>query len=156
MTISQSKYGNFLSNKNHERHFRLVRRLSNLKRDVNAEKDFKTTANKPAKITCWREGRRIVELGFLSDQLEKGCSDCGKYLRLSCTESEIRQGFGSILWIICECGVLNKIQTGKTHEVKKGHHIFDVNTKSALGMLDSGLGATGVIRLTSVMNCLSF
>ena len=28
----------------------------------------------------WREGRRIVELGFLADQLKAGCSEC-KYCR---------------------------------------------------------------------------
>lgn len=65
---------------------------------------------------CWRDGRRIVELGFLADQLKAGCSECKKTLNITNIVEETTQGLGSILYIQCEeCSQLNAIKTGKTH-----------------------------------------
>lgn len=86
----------------------------------------------------WNEGRRIVELGFLAEQL-KLCQECKKNpLHLSDCVSEIRCGFGSLLKIQCStCNRINNIYTGKQHRTEdkndKGLKIWDVNSKAALG-----------------------
>ena len=95
----------------------------------------------PSKISkcTWREGRRIVELGVLADQLKEGCLECKTVLNLFNTEEETIRGLGSILYIRCEeCHQLNGIKTGKTHRSphKKdvGRPIWDINTKAATGL----------------------
>lgn len=88
----------------------------------------------PEKIT-WRDGRRIVELDRLAEQM-KSCWDCGQPLHLHNIQTETRMGFGSILYVDCDCGVLNAVSTNKFHcskESPRGRRAFDVNTKAALG-----------------------
>ena len=83
----------------------------------------------------WREGRRIVELGLLADGL-RSCVDCGQPLDLCRTVDETQSGYGSILYVECQCGVLNSITTNKTQFTSpslRGRPAFDVNTKAALG-----------------------
>ena len=46
----------------------------------------------------WRD-RRIVEIGFLADQLTEGCSECKTKLNLTNIEDETLQGLGSVLYI---------------------------------------------------------
>lgn len=78
----------------------------------------------------WRQGRRIVELGKLADQL-RSCTDCGRQLY-----GEKKYGLHSLLYVECECGVLNVISTSKQHRSQsatRGVPIHDVNTKAALG-----------------------
>lgn len=87
----------------------------------------------------WRHGRRIVELGYLADQLEVGCSECKNTLNIINTVDETTQGLGSILYIQCEeCSQFNAVKTGKTHRspTKKsvGRLIWDINTKAATGL----------------------
>ena len=58
---------------------------------------------------------------------------------------EQRFGFASKLNVLCECGVDNEVNTGKTHRNgKRGPQTFDINTKAAASMLHSGLGYTQV------------
>lgn len=83
---------------------------------------------------------RIVELEFLANQLESVCVHCSKPLIIIRTRSETVHGFGSILYIDCECGVL---------KVKKN---FNVNTKAAFGMVGAGIGLTEVQLLLPFMN----
>ena len=83
-----------------------------------------------------RDGRRIVELGYLADQLKVGCSECKNTLNIINTVDETTQGLGSILYIQCEeCSLLNAVKTGKTHRspTKKsvGRPIWGINTKAA-------------------------
>ena len=101
--------------------------VSSSPKDVNSD-DFSTS-------TCsWREGRRICELGYLSDQLKCDDSDCGENLSLSNIIKETRYGFGSRLYIECTCGIVNTVETNKRHRVNnKGPKVFDINTKAALG-----------------------
>lgn len=155
--IMKSKSGKFISRKKYENQlsFKSSFAKHNGKKKTTTQ-DYKKLRKTPSESNqfsgSWRDGRRIVELGLLSDQLESGCTDCKKYLKLSQIETEIRQGFGSILYVKCECGVINKVKTGKTHETGKGHYIFDVNSKAALGMIDAGIGPTQVLKLNSVIN----
>lgn len=83
----------------------------------------------------WRQGRRIVELGKLADQL-RSCIDCGQQLHLHRIQSEKKYGLHSLLYVKCECGVLNVVSTSKQHRSQsatRGVPIHDVNTKAALG-----------------------
>ena len=100
--------------------------------EIETNRDEENTAE------SWRHGRRIVELGLLADELEKGCTECKEPLKLSNTESETRLGLGSTLYISCKkCGQLCSIRTGKTHrdpgKKKVGSPIWDINTKAATG-----------------------
>ena len=62
----------------------------------------------------WNEERRIVELGTLAHNCTaKAVQD------LRNTASKHRSGLGSVLWIRCSCGNVNKIQTSKSHMGKK-------------------------------------
>ena len=45
---------------------------------------------------CWRDGRRIVVLGYLADQLKLGCSACKNPLNIINTMDETTQGLGSM------------------------------------------------------------
>ena len=90
------------------------------------------------KKCSWREGRRIVELGYLVDQLKQGCVDCKQELNLTNTTEETIQGLGSILYVQCaNCSQINSIKTGKTHRSPQkknvGCPIWDINTKAATG-----------------------
>ena len=63
----------------------------------------------------WRDGR-IVEIGFLADQLTEGCSECKTKLNLTNIVDEMLQGLGSVLYIQWEdCYQVNAIKTPKTH-----------------------------------------
>ena len=81
-------------------------------------------------------GRRIVELGHLSNQL-KMCSNCQYELSLSNAVQETRYGFGSVLSVMCRfCGSINNIETSKRHRhdgSKRGPKTFVVNTKAVVG-----------------------
>ena len=66
--------------------------------------------------------------------------------------SEKRFGLGSLLWIRCSCGELNRIPTGKCHKANnKGVPIYDVNSKAAAAMLHAGISQTAVERFTSTI-----
>ena len=86
----------------------------------------------------WREGRRIVELGHLAEQLRMcGNAKCDRPLYLHNITREERSGYASILYITCECGMPNQVTTGKSHrdpnKSKRGRPVFDINTKAVLG-----------------------
>ena len=55
------------------------------------------------------------------------------------TVSEHRSGLGSVLWIRCSCGNVDKIQTSKSKMAKKYGVAFDVHTKAAGGMVRAGM-----------------
>ena len=121
--------------------FRKSRRLSedspNENKSLNTAETRDENDIQSTKLS-WREGRRIVELGVIVDQLKVGCSDCKEVLNLVNTVEETTQGLGSILYIQCaSCGLVNSIKTGKTHRspAKKnvGRPIWDINTKAATG-----------------------
>ncbi|XP_061168272.1 uncharacterized protein LOC133177209 [Saccostrea echinata] len=97
----------------------------------------------------WNEGRRIVELKFLADQLV--CKRCNNRLHLCNIVNEKRYGLGSLLYIKCDssiCEFTNTVCTGKRNE--KG--AFDINSKVALAMIHSGMGPTHVVNFLSTCN----
>ena len=52
------------------------------------------------KSISWQEGRRIVELGVLVDELAKGCCvECSEALLLQNTQEETKVDLGNILYI---------------------------------------------------------
>ena len=91
-----------------------LRSNANLHRGPSSLNTLDRTENED--IIEWKNGRRIVELGKLAEGLGC-CSDdgCDRLQDLRRTISEKRYGFGSLLWIQCECGVINKIYTGTYH-----------------------------------------
>ncbi|XP_062620759.1 uncharacterized protein LOC134282046 [Saccostrea cucullata] len=116
--------------------------------------DYETETN-----SNWRQGRRIVELGFLVDKLCEGCAVCHSSIPLNITNivHEIRYGLGSLLTIRCQlCDGMTVVPTAKRHRSPKespwGRKTWDVNTKLALGMLHSGIGERKVANLLSTLN----
>ena len=92
------------------------------------ETESKNIATESSKWS-WREGRRVVELGFLADQLKKGCSEWKKVLNLTNIVDETIQGLGSILYIQCE-GCSHR----SPEKMSVGRPIWDINTKAATGL----------------------
>ena len=124
--------GTFLSSKSKRR--RVLRAADQTKTKPDA-----VTEPSAKRKWSWREGRRIVELGCLVDQLKDGCLECKKKLNLVNTTEETIQGLGSILYVQCEeCSQVNTIKTGKTHRSPEkksiGRPIWDINTKAATGL----------------------
>lgn len=137
----RKRNGQFIRNKckNKRRRVSLAERETKAKNITETSDETESPERTPGRAKCcWRDGRRIVELGFLADQLKAGCSECKKTLNIINTVDETTQGLGSILYIQCEeCSQLNAVKTGKTHRspAKKsvGRPIWDINTKAATG-----------------------
>ncbi|XP_024941318.1 uncharacterized protein LOC112494426 [Cephus cinctus] len=98
------------------------------------------------------EGRRVVELSVLAEQL--WCVSCKEVLSLQYIEKETRRGLGSILLVRChKCLLINSVTTGKHHNWgKRRLSRFDVNTKAGIGVLHGGLGHTHLNKLLSCLN----
>lgn len=84
---------------------------------------------------AWSDGRRIVDLYELSKQLH--CKQCSSLLDLRRTEREARYGLASVLYILCNCGVINDVHTGRTQQ---GHGnspnpMYEVNIKASISKL---------------------
>ncbi|XP_021373023.1 uncharacterized protein LOC110463022 [Mizuhopecten yessoensis] len=101
------------------------------------------------------QGRRIVELGYLADKLQKGCQKCHSPLHLHQCVFEQFYGLGSLLNIMCTCKHITHVPTGKRHKASldsKTAKIWDVNTKVASGMLHAGIGVRKVNLILSSLN----
>nr|XP_034320597.1 uncharacterized protein LOC105341150 isoform X2 [Crassostrea gigas] len=97
--------------------------------------------------TEWREGRRIVELGYLAKQLF--CHLCKTPLHLKDTVRERRYGLGSVLHVQCtNCSAVCPVETGKRGPTGA----FDINTKAALGMIHVGMGPTHLVNFLGQCN----
>ena len=86
------------------------------------------------------EGRRIVDIGFVIEQLEQGCLLCKGLLRLTITRGELRYGLASRSDIECEaahCKAMNEVFTFRQHRgpATRGPKTFDVNTKLGFGKI---------------------
>ena len=98
----------------------------------------------------WNEGRRVVELGVLAEEMAKCNGEgCNLPQNLNNTEKETRSGLGSLLWVRCVCGFLNKVKTFKCRKVSEKAFSFDVNTKAAAGMIHAGMNYNELKRFTS-------
>ena len=78
----------------------------------------------------WYDGRRVIELKYLADQMY--CSRCRSPLHLSDISNETRYGLGSVFSIPCRnylCCHENRVSSGKRNN--KG--AFDINAKVAIG-----------------------
>ena len=97
----------------------------------------------------WNEGRRIVELSTLANNLsECAANGCNLLQDLRNIVGESRSGFGSVLSIRCSCGVVNKVRTCSTHKSSQGRPIFVVNTKAAVAMIHTGMSLTAMERFS--------
>ena len=105
------------------------------KKIIYTKKQKKKTCNGSTTISCI-DGRRVVELGFLAEQLKAGCQQCKTPLMLHHMKSETKKGFGSYLNIECQaCFSYTTVLTGKLHNPVNARQrkVFDVNTKAILG-----------------------
>lgn len=102
------------------------------------------------------EGCRIVNLKYLGKQL--WCISCKEALSLEYVESERRIGLASILMVKChKCLIINEIYTGKQKSsIDKRSLRYDINYKSVIGALHSGLGWTHLQKLFACMDIPSF
>lgn len=104
----------------------------------------------------WRNGRRIVELATLADNLQ-ACRYCAQPLHLSDCVGENRFGLAQILKVKCRninCGVTNDVTvaTGSKHVTDQGGKAWDVNSRLAAGMINGGFGESHVNSLLAVLN----
>lgn len=102
--------------------------------DAVPEKNEPTGANEEDTTENVVEGRRIMEIKHLGQQL--WCTMCKETLSLQYILEERRQGFASIFNIRChKCLFLNVVTTDKVHSSghDKRRQLFDVNSKTALG-----------------------
>ncbi|XP_056009320.1 uncharacterized protein LOC125656697 [Ostrea edulis] len=88
-------------------------------------------------VVCWRSGRRVVELGILVDNLEKGFAACGRPLDLRHCEDEKRNstwGNSKVKKFNDVMSVLNiptlHHATVKKSEIIVGRAVEDVATKA--------------------------
>ena len=91
----------------------------------------------------WRDGRRIIELGVLLDNL-KYCAEC-KLGPVPLTSfnvvGELQKGLSGYLYVVCQnpdCQHVNRVAYGKQHHMEgkaRGMPCFDVNTKLGTGAL---------------------
>ena len=89
-------------------------------------------------IQSWQQGRRVVELGHLAEQLRE-CKGCHHPLHLLDVIREKRCGLSSFLYIKCRnCSKQNRVSTGKRHR-QKGKKVamqaWDANSKLGIGKL---------------------
>ena len=89
----------------------------------------------------WREGRRVIELGVLLDNL-KTCQECGLGpvpLTVYNVLGEQKKGLSGFLYVRCQnvdCEYVNRVAYAKTHRNKRrGMPCFAANTKLGTSML---------------------
>ena len=103
---------------------------------------YDTSDDEAAVDLSWQDGRRIVELGVLSDQLA-ACKECFHPLNLQNCVGEKRYGLGSMLYVACSnpvCNHKNRLVLGKrtfNDDQKRGLPSWDVNRKADGGELHS-------------------
>ena len=104
------------------------------------------------------DGRRIVELGYLAEQLDKGCAACEHQLRLTDCIEERRYGLASLLDLSCQqCHTTTTLKTSKTPFTRNtgrccGRPAYDVNTRSSPGVISAGLGMTQANKFLATMD----
>ncbi|XP_076438391.1 uncharacterized protein LOC143277453 [Babylonia areolata] len=105
---------------------------------------------------AWNDGRRIVDLQELAKQLH--CKKCGSLLDLQRTEREARYGLASVLYIHCNCGLLNDVHTGR---IQNGEEkvwkssptpVFEVNIKASINVLLYGEGSSHVLGFLALLD----
>lgn len=88
-----------------------------------------------ATIFAWHNGLRIVDLGQLARQMH--CTQCSSLLDLNCIEKEEQFGLASILYILCRCGTVNDIYSGKNEMTDNGR-LFEINIKASMSKFHFG------------------
>ena len=87
-----------------------------------------------SEFLAWNDGRRIVDLYELSKQLH--CKQCSSVLDLQRTERETRFGLASVLYVLCNCGMINDVHTGRLqHDGEQKNPsapMYEVNIKASI------------------------
>ena len=81
----------------------------------------------------WKVGLRIVDLGELARQMY--CKECSSVLDLNRTEGEEQFGLASVLEVVCLCGVVNRVRTGRLVQQERHDEVpsYDINVKASIG-----------------------
>ena len=97
-----------------------------------------TAAPTTATTTCNIEGRRIIHLDTLAQQLI--CIKCGSILSLVDCVKETKISLASIFHVKCRsCQLINTVNSDKTHEVPGKKRHYDINTKAAIGSYNTNI-----------------
>ncbi|KAL8582644.1 hypothetical protein ACOMHN_028709 [Nucella lapillus] len=101
---------------------------------------------------AWNDGRRIVDLCELSRQML--CKQCSSLLDLRRTEKETRFGLASVLFIVCNCGVVNEVHTGKLlyGEQRNPGPVYEVNTKASVNLLMYGSDTSCILSFLALLD----
>ena len=98
-------------------------------------------------------GRRIIDVDVLVSNLV--CEECSELLHLKNITDETICGFSSIFYILCSCGRINRVATGKQvveTDCKRGSKTFEINIKAAAALLHCGIGLDKLIDILKIMN----
>ena len=158
---TQKKYYNFrgkrVSKKVYDQRIKLVEIGKNIRKIYGTKsKHNLSVEEKSAENLNDLEGRRIVHLKTLGNEMY--CKQCNYPLNFNNIVEETRHGLASIFWIKCaSCNSTNKVHTDKQHKsAVTNKPVFDINTKTALGTLNAGMGNSHLNTLLTTMNIPEF
>lgn len=121
--------GKLVTKKVYEKRLKQVANAKKMNASHNLQESAASCKTSPK---CSIEGRRIIHLETLADQLF--CYKCDAVLSLQDCVSEKRIGLASIFHVKCRlCQTITDVNTDKTHEVPGGKSHYDVNTKTVAG-----------------------
>ena len=102
-------------------------------------------------------GNRIIDILYLNEQRMRGCKRCKEALTFSSITRGQKCGLVSVFTTHCKrCNKINKVKSSWSHKTgKRGIETFDVNSSSAIGMLDTGNGETHMRSLLSELEILA-
>ena len=112
--------------------------------DEDKIKKHKAKVKRAKKTTFKINGNRIIDILYRNEQLMRGCKRCKEVLTFSSVTREQKYGLGSVFTIHCKrCNKNNKVKSIRSHKTgKRGIETFHVNSRLAIGMLDTGNGET--------------
>ncbi|XP_058809719.1 uncharacterized protein LOC131674917 [Phymastichus coffea] len=106
----------------------------------------------PTEVKCNLQGNRIVDLAFMSKNMN--CTMCNTRLDLQYIEQETIKGAASIFSIRYHyCLLVNTLKTGNEYtNPVTGKSVFAINTKLALTAIHSGVGETHITKFFNVLD----
>ncbi|GAB1860843.1 Mutator-like transposase domain-containing protein [Camponotus japonicus] len=139
--------GKFVKKLKVDRHLR-GKMLSEMRKK---SQSLKNSSVEKEKIDIPVDGERVVNFDCMAKKMF--CSKCNHKLHLTDIIDECVQGLGSIFHVKCEkCSHVNKVESSEKYvDSAKGVKLFAINSKVALGALNSGFGATKANKFLKVI-----
>ncbi|XP_077260515.1 uncharacterized protein LOC143896491 [Temnothorax americanus] len=124
------------------------RRLKQVENGKRRRKEEETEETEETE--CVVDGRRIIDLKVMSQHMIY--TFCNEDLWMRNIKQEKKYGLASVFSVLCQnCLLMNKVPSGYMHPGPNKLQ-YDVNTKSALGTVHSGLGYTSVNKYLQCLN----